>query len=86
MLATLYVSTRYKPNVDEERIRFLRDWVRQNYSRNKNGAYPISVIDADPLLDKPRNFIGIELYPNNLISTSIQFIDKFTKFLYISSF
>ncbi len=85
-LATLYVSSRYKPNVDEERIQLIREWVRRTYSRNKRGFYPVSVIDGDPLLNKPENLFGIELYPNNDVSKSIQFIKAFSQFLYVAPF
>lgn len=85
-LATLFPSSRYKPEVDEERITKLRNWVRQTYDKSPRGTYPINVIDADPLLGKPSNIIGVELYPHNSFRKSLEFLEKFTKFLYVSNF
>jgi hypothetical protein len=82
LLAMLYLSTTHKPKKDEERKQTLRKWIRKNYSPNRLGIYPISIVNK-VLLDEPSNFIGVELYPHNNVRESIEFIKKFSSFLFL---
>lgn len=84
LLAMLYVSTRYKPNADRSRNSAIRKWIRQNYTKSNSSTYPVSIANK-VLVDKPSNFIGVELYPHNKINKSVEFVKKFSKLLYDGS-
>lgn len=81
LLAMLYLSATHKPKIDEERKQTIRRWIRKNYSPNNMGVYPVSIVNKI-LLDKPQHFTAVELYPHNSLTKSLEFVNKFTKFLY----
>lgn len=84
LLAYLFLGGEYERNKDLGRYRAFAEWGKKTFPTYKRRPSPVMVLEAG--IEKPRNFIGVELLNHNPRSASIELVKKLAESLYIGSF